>query len=142
MKPKSLGLAAIALTCAVGLTPILSGSAFAGSTPAASPAQLHALLKGSGPTGSGTVAGGASPAIATGWNYGHCYAAIYYTPDNTNYYEYAFNVEGSYLYFAVNSPLGSLAGQNISAACRMGHEYAWYVVNSSTGAYSEIQVGF
>jgi hypothetical protein len=146
MTMKSFGLAAVALTCAVSLSPILAGSASAQSAPP-NPATLNGMIHPGVPAGGGNAAAGTNAAmttqaIATGWNYQHCYAAVYYTPDNVNYYEFAFNVEGTYFYYVINSPLAALAQLQLKNACDTGHQYAVYVTSASTGAYSEIQVGF
>ena len=146
MKAKSLGMPAIALSCGLALTSLLSGAAYAQNA-APGPDELKGLIRPGVPAAGGQ-AGGTNATMATqasivsGWNYQHCYAAVYYTPDNVNFYEFAFNLEGTYFYYVVNSPFAALAQIQLKNACDTGHEYAVYVTNTSTGAYSEIQVGF
>ena len=139
---RKLGLAAVILAASVGL-----GLA----QTSVSPRELKGLLKstpaspGAPHTGSGKRAqNGKTPAaIVQGWNYGHCYAGIWWWPGGSTVYIFAFNTEGTYVYYGINSTTTSAAAQNtLLSACQSGHLYAWYVDNTSTGAYEEIQVGF
>jgi hypothetical protein len=144
MKAKSLGMSAVALSCGLAVTSLLSGAAYAQNA-APGPDELKALIHPGVPSGGGAAGTNGTmsiqASIVSGWNYAHCYAAVYAT-DGTNYYEFAFNVEGTYFYYVINSPFAALAQIQLKNACDTGHQYAVYVTNTSTGAYSEIQVGF
>ena len=138
-------MSAIALSCGLALTSLLSGAAYA-QTATPGPDELKAMIHPGAPAGGGRAAGtngtmSTQASIVSGWNYQHCYASVYYT-DGTNYYEFAFNLEGTYFYYGINSPFAAIAQIQLKNACDTGHEYAVYVTNTSTGAYTQIQVGF
>jgi hypothetical protein len=135
MKLKFLGLAVLALACAMG-------SAIAQTAPLG-PAQLSKLVpsmtrgRASKATAALASGGGATlqaPGIAaSGWNTFHATNCEWYT-DGTNNYTYILPQEGGYWYIANNG----YASGTFDAACANGNWVSVYVYNTSTGAFSNI----
>lgn len=137
-------------TCMTALVfSVFAGGAFA--EPA--PADLAKLLRSPAPTAAGAghagggigslngKATGTAASFTAGWNRYHCYAALWFKSGSWQYV-YAYNTEGTYFYYGVNSALASSAQNALRTACQNGHQYSIYITDTTTGAYSTIQIGY
>ncbi|MGH6813789.1 MAG: hypothetical protein ACREDM_16110, partial [Methylocella sp.] len=95
----------------------------------------HQITTGGGKLGAGPSA---SVAIVAGWNLQHCYTSVWFTPDNVNFYIYAFDREGTFWFYGINTPLHASAQEELVNVCRTGQLYGVFVTNAGTGAYDEI----
>ncbi len=84
----------------------------------------------------GKISGSVAPNFSSGLYAERCYTSIWYLSSGY-YYQYAFNVDGTYLYTYINSPYGSSAGDNLLNVCTSGAQY--YVVFNSSGNWYELQ---
>jgi hypothetical protein len=142
MKVKSLGSAALALCCSVGVAAAQSPGPVQSAGPV-DPSVVQKLLPGHGTmanaaaNGAPLTGGGATlnaPGnTPTGWNYFHVTNCEWYY-DGTNNYIIVYPQEGGYWYYANNG-----YPYNIwTPACQTGNWTAVYVYNSSTGAFNYI----
>ncbi len=109
----------------------------AGLTPDAIHAAIAATPKATGAagTGSGKISGAVAPNFSSGEYAERCWTSIWYSSGGY-YYQYAFNVDGTYLYTYINSAVGSSAGDNLLNVCSSGAQYyVWF----SSGSWYELQ---
>jgi hypothetical protein len=84
--------------------------------------------------GGGVIPGGTTPSLVSGWNYFHAYYCQWYY-DGTNNYLFVYSPEGLTFYTVNND----YAAKTFLTGCVNGYWEAVYVINTSTGAYSNIQ---
>lgn len=138
-------------TCVAALViSVFAGGAFAQEAPA----DPSKLLRSAAPTAAGAAhvgggigslngkATGTAASFTAGWNRYHCYAAQWWRSSTGWQYVYAYNTEGTYFYYGVNSAAASSAQNALLMACQNGHQYSIYITSTTTGAYNTIQIGY
>ncbi|MBV8357729.1 MAG: hypothetical protein JO189_07300 [Deltaproteobacteria bacterium] len=135
MPTKSLGLAAIALACSTSIA--------AAQQAAPTPGELAALLHPGVTLGGGRLSTGAAgnaanaASVSTGWNYQHCYTAVWYS-SGISTYVIAYNVEGTYFYAPWSGGAYAGAANTLLQVCGTGQQYGVYVTETSSLAFSDI----
>ena len=150
MKTKSLGLAAIALGCSIGIAaaqglPGPNPQAGAGPSPEKMQQVLSALAQQHAAMG---IAAGAPSSggradidnlsaanVPTGFNFFHAYNCGWFTPNGSDQWFYVFPQEGG-IWFVINN-INVALGLNV--ACNNANLEAVNVINSSTGAFNQTE---
>lgn len=134
---KYVGIAGISLACSIGFAQAQTALP-GGGGPALNPSQLQATIKPGVTNGVGKIGGGAAQAFSTGWNYRHCFEAIWWDNGTSGYYVEALNVEGDVLYsYVPYAGSGNNITQNtLNLLCSRGGGYYVYVLAS--GAFTEL----
>ena len=141
---RSLGLAAIALGCSMGIA-----MAQPPSPPTPQQEQLlkglvaeHAAAVQNGLVAAGAVLSGSKAQIKnaivnipTGWNYAHATNCGWYLDGSGGQWFYIFPSEGGIIYYINNL----YASQGLQVPCGEGYYIGWYVTNSNTGAYIQTE---
>ena len=135
MAMKSLGLAAIALGCSMGI---------AVAAPTAPTKQQMELLKAAVAERAGngvaqtagapaTGAKGVKAAIVLGWNFFHATNCGWFVDGSGGQWFYIFPSEGG-IWFTINNLYTS---QGLQISCGDGNFFGVFVVNTSTGAFNQ-----
>jgi hypothetical protein len=140
MRLNSLWLTATALACSMGaaMAQVPGDGPTTTSPTGSSPPNIAAFAKaanlpaGTVTNGSSRSATAPSAGISAGWNYAHGTNCGWFF-DGTNQWYYIFPWEGGIVYEVNNV----YAGQGLQTACVEGNYFAWYVTNTSTGAYTQ-----
>ena len=123
----SLGVATAQTAAPGGLTPEAIQSAI----------QSHVgKVTGTVGLGTGKIGAGVSPAFSSGSYTEQCYTS-YFLTSGGYYYEFAFNVDGTYLYSYINSPYASSGQNSLRDVCTYGSQYVVWV--DSNGNWYEIK---
>ena len=150
MKTKSLGLAAVALGCSIGVAAaqgLGAPNTQAGSGP--TPDQMHQVLvelaaqhaalklpAGTPATGGRADLNNLSAAnVPLGFNGFHAYNCGWFTPNGVDQWFYVFPQEGG-VWFSVNN-LNIALGLNV--ACNNANLEFVHVINSNTGAFDQTE---
>ena len=131
--------AALAFACSAGLAMAQQAPTGEGISPEVLKRLLPAVPAGSqAAIASPVTAGGStlsSPgSVPTGWNYFHAYNCMWYSDGNNNYL-FVLPLEGGYWVVANNI----YAADTFKVGCVNGYYEAVYVVNGTTGAFTNIE---
>jgi len=146
MKTKSLGLAAIALGCSIGVAEaqVAEPSSPGGLSPEKMQQVLNALAQqhkasgaavGAPSSGSRADINNLSAPIPTGFNFFHGTFCGWFVDGSGNQWYYVFPIEGGIVFTInnINTALGLLT------PCVNGNLFAIDVVNGNTGAYNQTE---
>jgi len=75
----------------------------------------------------------AGKAVVSGWNYAHGTNCGWFLDTGGNEWFYIYPPEGGFVYGINDLPLS----QGLQISCGAGNWFAWYVTNTTTGAYNQ-----
>ena len=145
MKTKSLGLAAIALGCSIG---VAEAQVAGPGSPGPSLQQMQQVLSalaqqhkasgaavGAPSSGSRADINNLNAPVVSGWNTAHATNCGWFLDGSGNQWYYVFPIEGGIVFTInnINTALGLLT------PCVNGNLFAIDVVNGNTGAYNQTE---
>ena len=145
MKTKSLGLAAIALGCSIG---VAEAQVAGPGSPGPSLQQMQQVLNvlaqqhkasgaavGAPSSGSKADINNLNAPVVSGWNTAHATNCGWFLDSSNNQWYYVFPIEGGIVFTInnINTALGLLT------PCVNGNLFAIDVVNGNTGAYNQTE---
>ena len=143
MKTKSLGLAAIALGCSIGVAEAqVAGPGSPGPSLQQMQQVLNALAQqhkasgaavGAPSNGSRADINNLNAPVVSGWNTAHATNCGWFLDSSNNQWYYVFPIEGG-IVFGINNP--NIA-YGLLTPCTNGNLFAWFVTNTSSGAFNQ-----